>query len=164
MTCTDHTLTFEPLDHYSPGILEEMQIESFASLQASDSIRAHWRKVDRLAFDNLDTVGCNMFITCLATIPIGFAAFDPRPAPAYAVIGQNCILPHHRGNGYGTQQIREILRRMRERGIRKAVVTTGQQGFFIPAQRMYQTCGFTETRRFVMEQDQFPCIQYEREL
>lgn len=160
--------SFESLDNYEPGILERMQAKSYAGLRVSDSVRAeierHWQKVDRLAFDNLDTVGQNMFITCLEGEPIGLGAFDPRPGPEYAVIGQNCILPPYRGKGYGLLQIREILRRMRELQIRKVLVSTGENDFFAPARRMYIACGFREIRRFALYDDQFRCIQYQLDL
>jgi GNAT superfamily N-acetyltransferase len=161
-------LTFEPLDGYPHGILEQMQIESYAGLHVSDAVRAeiehHWRKVDDLAFDNFDTVGRNMFITCLAGKPIGLGAYDPRRGPEIGVIGQNCILPPYRNKGYGQRQILEILRRMRERQIRKAVVSTGEDDFFAPARRMYLACGFHETRRFTIYDGEFHCIEYQLDL
>ena len=161
-------LIFAPLDSYQRGILEQMQAESYVGLSVSDAVRAkiehHWGRVDRLAFDNLDTVGRSFFITCLAGEPIGFGAFDPRRGPEIGVIGQNCILPPRRGQGFGQLQIREILRRMRDRQIRKAIVSTGEDDFFAPARRMYEACGFHETRRFVMDNGEFHCIEYQQDL
>ena len=44
-------------------------------------------------------------------------------------------------------QIEEVLRRFRVWGFRKAIVTTGDDPFFQPAQRMYEACGFVEVAR-----------------
>ena len=41
-----------------------------------------------------------------------------------ATIGHNCILPKFRGNGYGKQQIIEILTRLQGKRIKKVVTST----------------------------------------
>jgi GNAT superfamily N-acetyltransferase len=159
-------LTFRELEGYPRGILEDMQIAGYDGWRVPEAVRKqvehHWSKLDQLAFDHLDTVGRCMFITCLNGQPIGFGAFDPRRGPAIGVVGQNCILPEFRGNGYGTQQMREILRRMKDHSIQKAVVSTGEDKFFAAARSMYEACGFVETRRFTIYDGQFRCVEYQR--
>jgi len=49
--------------------------------------------------------------------------------------------------GFGKQQIFEILNRFRSMGIQKAKVSTCSHPFFVPAQRMYISCGFIEIGR-----------------
>ena len=124
-----------------------MLCESYASLW-NERMEANYRKVDRETFANPDTIGPCSFITCLDDEPIGFACYDPRPGPASAVIGHNCILPKFQRRGFGYQQVTEILRRLKEKGFHRVTVTTSDHPFFIPAQKMYLACGFTEVHRF----------------
>lgn len=103
------------------------------------------RQFDCEVTEHPDTVGACTFITCLDFEPVGMASYDPRPQPERGLIGWNCIVPEHRGKGFGTAQIREILRIFQSRAIRKACVTTTDEEFFAPAQRMYEACGFVKT-------------------
>jgi GNAT superfamily N-acetyltransferase len=143
---------FQPISDFSPGVIERILAESFAGLAANDEqrrkCREKWAAADRETFANPDTVGVCTFITTLDNRPIGVGSFDPRGGPEVGEIGYNCILPTYRGRGFGRAQLEEILRRIRQRGIGKAVVTTGDHPFFTAAQRMYLACGFVETRRF----------------
>ncbi len=162
-------LTFESLSKHRPALIEQLLTESYADIPGTEQDRQkyqrQWRRADRDAFESPETIGRCTFITCLNAEPIGMGSFDPRQGPAAGIIGQNCILPAYRGRGFGKRQVEEILRRMQSLGIRKAVVTTGNHSFFLPAQKMYLACGFREARRFEQEQDrQFPAIEYHREL
>jgi GNAT superfamily N-acetyltransferase len=106
-----------------------------------------------------------VFVTSSQDEIIGFGSFDSRQGPEFGIIGQNCILPEFRGNGYGEQQIREILNRFRTMGIKKAVVSTSEHPFFLSAQRMYLSCGFQEKRRYTGGPDpRYRLIEYERDL
>ena len=89
----------------------------------------------------------NSHITCLDGVPIGMASYDPRQIPERGIIGYNCIVPEHQGKGLGKQQIMEVLRLFRSRGARRACVTTTNDGFFVPAQRTYEACGFVQVRK-----------------
>jgi len=73
-------------------------------------------------------------------------AYDPRPFPE-AIVGQNCIVPEYRGKGFGRLQLRHLLAMLKSKGFEKATVTTTDNPFFEPAQRMYQACGFAEVKR-----------------
>ncbi|MEJ2082943.1 MAG: hypothetical protein P8Y94_12420 [Acidobacteriota bacterium] len=55
--------------------------------------------------------------------------------------------------GFGTQQIMELLRRLRSMEIREARASTLDHPFFVPAQRMYVRCGFREVRRNSWDRD-----------
>lgn len=160
-------LTFTPIGLYARGIIEELLSRGYADLLAREAAywareREGWRAYDRQAFDAPDTVGACLFFSRLGDAVVGFASYDPRPGPAYAVIGHNCILPEYRGRGYGSRQIREVLRRFADRGIRKAVVSTGEHPFFAPARRMYEACGFHEVRRVPGGPDpRYRLVEYE---
>jgi GNAT superfamily N-acetyltransferase len=75
------------------------------------------------------------------------ASYDPRQRPERGLIGWSCVVPEHQGKGIGKAQIQEILRIFRSKAIRKACVTTTDEDFFVPAQRMYEACGLAKIRK-----------------
>ena len=154
-------LIFTPIADHLPGTIFSLLRESYALLW-NPKLEENFRKADRETFDNPDTIGPCSFITCLDGEPIGFACYDPRPGPNLALIGHNCILPKFQRQGFGTQQLAEIIRRLRERGFHTITVTTSDHPFFVPAQKMYLACGFRELRRFGQQPDQ--TIEYQLDL
>jgi GNAT superfamily N-acetyltransferase len=170
-------LGFTPFDQHPRGTIVSLLVESYAGYfeidpGCEDAWRPGWVEYERQVFDHPDTVGVCGFVTCLReqeACPdervVGFASLDPRGFPAVGIIGHNCILPAFRGNSYGKAQVSEVLRRLNEKGFRKAAVTTGEHAFFAPAQRMYLACGFCEVRRgFSDLYSRFRTIDYELEL
>ncbi len=163
-------LTFMPLRQYEPGIIARLLVESYAPLLAEDPLRwgserDRWEEFDREAFANLDTIGACTFISCLGDTTVGMVSFDPRRTADTGLMGHICVLPEFRRRGYGKAQVEEALRRMRERGIRKAIVSTGVHPFFEPAQRLYLACGFVEVRRRTHEWDgRYGIVEFERSL
>jgi len=153
-----------------PGIIDWLLNQSYAEIVEAEPEfwepeKENWEQSDRDVFENPDTVGACTFLSWSGTDIAGFFSFDPRPQPAYGVIGHNCILPEYRGQGFGQQQICEILRRFRETGIRQARVSTNDHPFFVPAQRMYAACGFREVKRIPWDRDfNQRMIHYEIEL
>jgi GNAT superfamily N-acetyltransferase len=109
--------------------------------------------------------GACVFLSWQESELIGFASFDPRQAPDIGIIGHNCILPQFRGQGFGKQQIEEILDRSLTLGIRTSKVTTTDNPFFFSAQRMYKSCGFLEIYREPWRQDTAQSlIHYQKKL
>lgn len=163
-------LRFTPLRGHPPGILSGLLRRSYAPMLDADPDllgreRESWEIFDREAFENLDSVGRCVFVSCAGEHVVGFGSFDPRRAPDVGVVGHNCILPEFHGRGYGTAQIREILRRLRDLGTRRAAVSTGIHPFFVPAQRMYAACGFREVGRVTQENDsRFGIVELELDL
>ena len=163
-------LSFEPITRFAPGDLAEIIGRSYAALVASSPRiwgrePERWQDLDCQAFANPDTVGRCVFISRLGPAPVGLGSYDPRPGPAYGEIGQNCILPEFRGRGFGSRQVREILRRLETLGLRAARVTTSGHPFFEPARRMYEGLGFREIRRRPGGPDPgYPLIEFAREL
>jgi len=123
----------------------------FHDVEQKTAWEGNWKEYDRLLFSNMDTVGKAGFVSVLDGRMIGFCSWDPRGAPRSVIVGHNGLLPAYRGFGYGSGQIRRMLEIFRERGYVTATVTTGDEDFFVPAQRMYAACGFTETRRFLQD-------------
>jgi GNAT superfamily N-acetyltransferase len=143
---------FSPFTEHRRGIVTSLLSQSYAAYLALDPQAAlawpgDWEAYDRDVFRFPDTVGACGFVTCLHSQAIGFASWDPRGFPVYGTIGHNCILPAFREKGYGTMQIRRVLEVLQKRGFEQARVTTGDHPFFVPAQRMYQACGFSEVGR-----------------
>jgi len=77
--------------------------------------------------------------------PIGFVSWDPRRIPELGEIGQNCIIPSYRCNGYGKLQIEKVLSIFQNESTRKVIVTTANHPFFNAAKKMYLSCGFMES-------------------
>jgi len=132
------------------GLIASMLKRSYADLVELDQQHwgpevPKWEEFDREVFEHPDTVGTCVFLTWSGDRLVGFASYDPRQRPEFGIVGHNCVLPEFRGNGFGKQQIQEIVRRFRAMGIRLAQVSTSENPFFTPAQRMYTACGFRET-------------------
>jgi len=66
---------------------------------------------------------------------------------------------------FGKRQVAEILREFEQMGIRQARVSTNDDPFFVPAQRMYTACGFVEVNRVPLDRDpKQNMIHYEMEI
>lgn len=157
-------LNFERITKYEPGIIFALLAQSFAGLLNSE-LENKLRKSDKEVFENPDTVGACVFISMLNGKPVGMASWDPRQGPKLGIIGYNCILPEYQGKGFGKAQVKEILKRLKEQGFKKVIVTTGEHPFFEPADKMYLSCGFTETKRYNDGRDsRYNSIDYKVEL
>jgi GNAT superfamily N-acetyltransferase len=160
-------LTFRPVTQYKAGIIASLLHQCYAKIVSAEPLywqteEANWSQFDREVFENPDTVGRCVFITCLAEEVIGFGSFDPRQRPELGIIGHNCILPQFQGHGYGKRQIQEILERFNQMGIKRVQVITGEHPFFLPAQKMYLDCGFHEKSRLAGGPDpRHKVIEYE---
>jgi GNAT superfamily N-acetyltransferase len=149
-----HTSPFEG----KPGIIARLLNQSYAELVKAEPElwepeKMNWDETDRNVFQNPDTIGACTFLSLCGKDIVGFFSFDPRPRPAYGVIGHNCILPEYRNQGFGKQQVVEILQKFRQIGIARARVSTHDHTFFLPAQRMYIACGFIEIEKVPWDRD-----------
>lgn len=157
-------LIFNEVAKYEPGIICDLLFASYAEI-LDEYLQEQFRQFDRDVFENLGTVGACTFITTLGREIIGMASYDPRQAPEQGMIGHNCILPEHQGNGYGKQQVLEVIRRLKSRHVKHIIVTTAEHPFFEPACRMYLSCGFIEfERKKKRPQDLYKSIYYGMEL
>lgn len=143
-------LTFKPLADFSPGLLYRLLAEAYAqALTTLDSkntkrYQANWRQTDQDAFNHPETIGQCVFITCLDGQPIGFGSYDPRGCPEFGVVGHHCILPKYQGQGLGKAQLQHILALLKDRGCQKVKVTTTDNPFYLPAQKLYEKLGFSK--------------------
>lgn len=163
-------IAFTPASAHKPGTIGSLLARSYEPLVVDGQLSRiipskKWPAFDSEVFDNPETVGKSLFVTCVDGQVVGFASWDPRWGPVCGAIGHNCVLPEHRGRGYGKLQIEEVLRRFRDGRFHKAAVVTGDDPFFMPAQRMYEACGFVEVARFPQGPD-LTCgtIRYELDL
>ena len=157
-------LVFTQSSRYERGLIDRLLTTCYAGI-LDERLIEQFQRFDREVFENPDMVGACTFVTTLDSDVIGMASYDPRQAPERGIVGHNCILPEHQRKGYGKQQIAELIRRLRLRDIRRAVVSTSEHPFFEPAQKMYLSCGFTESqRKRENPQDRYQIIYYEMEL
>jgi len=145
-------MNFKPLTSEKTGTIYLLLSKTYENILVEypgwrEPWQRDWRVYDAEVSSRPDTVGKCGFFSYVHDELVGFASFDPRGYPERARIGHNCILPAFQGKGYGVRQLRELLRILREKGFRKAVVTTGGHEFFASALRMYKCCGFRETGR-----------------
>ena len=126
-------------------------------------LQKSFEEFDREVATHPEVARCTL-ITEENGIPIGLGSYDPRQRPALGIVGHNAIIPSAQGKGYGKIQLQEILRRMKDWGIKKARVSTGDHPFFASAQKNYQSVGFKETRRFIDPAWESGQIEYEMSL
>jgi len=162
-------LTFSPTTNFGLSTVGDILKKSYAKIQNQIPDK-DWNKLiqtfeefDQEVATNPHVAKCT-FITEIDKTPIGLGSYDPRQRPEYGLIGHNAILPSVQGKGYGKMQLLEILNRMREMGIKKARVTTGDHPFFASAKKMYESVGFHETRKFTDKDWSFGQIEYEMNL
>jgi hypothetical protein len=115
-------LAFDPISRFPPGTLADIIGRSYADLvdKWPDTWKGEerkWADFDREAYAFPETVGRCVFVSRLGDRIVGLASYDPRPGPAYGIVGQNCVLP------------------------------TSEHPFFAPALRMYRSLGFRDIRR-----------------
>ena len=157
-------LIFNKIDKYEPGIIYRLLSQAYEEI-LDQQLQEQFQQFDNAVFENPDTVGTCTFITSLGQGIIGMASYDPRQAPEKAIIGHNCVLPKYRKNGYGKQQILEIIKRLKLRNVSRILVSTSEHRFFEPAQKIYLSCGFTELERNKTQpQDRYKTIYYELKL
>ena len=157
-------LKFMKITEYQLGTAFSLLSRSFADIWHED-LEERIRKFDREIFKNPDTIGACCFISTSNGEVVGMASYDPRQGPEAGIICYNCILPEHQGTGLGKTQIKEILKRLKENGFKKAFVRTGAHPFFRKARRMYIACGFKESENYPPgNQPGYEKIDYEIDL
>lgn len=152
------------------GLLADLLHVSYATLLADESgcwsgLAKEQADFDYEVFEDFSTMSKCVFLTTRENEVVGFASFDPRSWPHHGVVGHNCILPAYRGEGIGRRQIEEVLSRLRRMGMERAVVSTNEHPFFLPARRNYESCGFIEFRSFAGGPDpRYAMIEYVKDL
>jgi GNAT superfamily N-acetyltransferase len=73
---------------------------------------------------------------------VGFVSFSADAETWVGEIGLNAVHPDHAGKGLGTVIYRDVLKRMKGRGMTAACVSTGGDPGHAPAHRAYEKAGF----------------------
>jgi GNAT superfamily N-acetyltransferase len=160
-------LRFTSPHEKKPGIITDLLKRSYAELINAEPEHwgpeeRNWERYDLDVFQNPETIGACVFLSWVEDQLVGFGSFDPRQIPEFGILGYNCILPEFRGNGFGNRQIHEILARFQSMGIHIAKVSTCEHPFFVPAQRMYLSCGLEEKQRIIKpDNPKYRVIEYE---
>ncbi len=137
------------MNEFERGILYRLLFESYSELlkfksSCEEEFKSSWKIEDDNAFNYPDSIGKCVLVSVLDNEPVGFVSWDPREIPEVGIIGQNCIVPLHRGKGYGKQQIQKIIEIFETASTQIIKVTTADHHFFATAQKMYLACGFKE--------------------
>ena len=141
------SIEFKKVSDFNRGIFINILKDAYSfDCNYEQACKVKWQENEDFFFDNLDIADKYCFITTLNGEAIGFVAWDPRNMPEYAEIGDNCIVSKHKGNGYGKLQLQEAFKRILLKDVKKIIVTTNND--LIPAQRMYESVGFTMFQRW----------------
>jgi len=144
-------VVFKTIDNFKPGLIQSIFEKSYAGFidhfpNDKEIFYKQWEQEDSDAFNNPQTIGKYLLFACLKDSPIGYCSWDDRQYPI-GIIGQNCILPEYQRQGYGRKQIELIIKIFKDKKFKEIRAITGEHEFFIPAQRIYEKCGFKERQR-----------------
>ena len=95
--------------------------------------------LDSLCSDN---AAATMLAAALDGAIVGFIAYTIDRQTRIGEIGLNAVHPAQAGRGIGTAMYRNVLRRMKARGMRVATVGTGGDPSHKAARRAYAKAGF----------------------
>jgi len=86
--------------------------------------------------------GWEVFVAEAEGAVVGFVSLKPDPDTRIGEIGLNAVDPAHDGQGTGTAMYEFALARIKEAGMRAAMVGTGGDPSHAPARRAYEKAGF----------------------
>jgi len=143
-------IEFKKLSNFNRGLLYKLLSDAYLfNSKYEETYKEKWLADDKFFFDNINIGDKYCFITTLNGEAIGFLAWDPRNLPEYAIIGDNCIIPKHKGKGYGRLQLQEAVNRITCNDVKRIFVSTNND--LIPAQKMYESVGFVRLEISTLE-------------
>ena len=159
-------ITYKQIDFFEQGIILKLLKKSYQGLfqyfpDENRSLYDESEQEDKEAFKNPDTIGRHVLFTCIHDNPIGYFSWDDRQYPL-GIVGQNCILPNHQGQGFGKKQIELIIKIFQDKKFNEIRAITGDHEFFIASQKMYIRCGFQEQRK--TKGDLFKRIEFSKRI
>lgn len=148
-------IEFKKISEFSKGTLYTQLVDAYSFHKDCKKYWENmWKEYDDFFYDNLDSVAdLYGFITVVDGIAVGHISWDPRNRPHTVSIGHNCILSRFKGKGYGKLQLQEAIRRIKEYGVDKIIVTTNEITF--PAQKNYESIGFVKISERVNKETPF---------
>jgi len=157
-------LTFRTAAAYEPGLVYALLAQCYADILDA-ALAESLRTFDAEVWAAPDTVGACTLISSLNDEIVGLVSYDPRQGPQVGLIGHNGVLPARQRQGYGTEQIREVIRLLASRQFARVGVSTSAHPFFAPARRMYEKCGLREIERIPGHSNgPYAIIHYEKAL
>lgn len=148
-------IEFRKITEFPRGTLAALLKEGYSfEPKFERDFHKQWQEFDDFFYDNPRIAEFSGFMTVLDGKPIGFVSWNPSKLPELTEVGHNCILPEHKGKGYGKRQMREAVRRMAAQGPKRIVVWTNE--LLVPAQHTYESAGF----QFVKKSEETLCPEY----
>jgi len=80
---------------------------------------------------------------------VGFATYELNGATCIGTVSDNAVLPAYRSRGIGRQLLECVLGQIEAAGMEFAQVSTGLEGPYMPARRMYARQGFEPLHRSI---------------
>ena len=159
-------MEFKPITDFKPGQIQELTKNCYRGFieyfpDEKNRLYHQWENEDKLAFQNIDTIGRHILFSIIENNLIGFFSWDERKFPN-GIVGQNCILPDFQEHGYGAQQIEKIIDILKTNKFKTLSADTGDHKFFTPAHKMYEKNGFKIKQK--RKGDLFDIIEYFLEL
>ena len=90
-----------------------------------------------------DTPGAVVLIAEVDGAVVGFIAYELNHDTQRGVVDLLAVHPNYQNRGIGTELNRIVLERMRQAGMRIAIVGTGGDPGHAPARRTYEKAGYT---------------------
>lgn len=148
-------LEFRKVTDFKQGTLHKLLVDGYSfDSRFEERYGADWVEFDQFFYDNPEIADKYGFITVLDGEPIGLVSWDPRNMPDYVEVGHNCISARYKGKGYGSQEMKEAVRRIKEyEGLKKIIVSTSNS--LLPAQRNYESAGFQLVQKRENDRDNF---------
>ena len=148
-------IEFKKISEFPKGTLYNQLVNAYSfNKECKKYWNCMWKEYDDFFYANLETIAYQYgFITVVDGVAIGHISWDPRNKPNYVFIGHNCILSAFKGQGYGKQQLQEAVRRIKEYGVDKIIVTTNELTY--SAQKNYESVGFIKVRERVNRETPF---------
>jgi GNAT superfamily N-acetyltransferase len=155
-------ITHKPIGFFEKGLIQKLLKNSYRDLltffpDEKQRLYGQWEREDIEAFNNPDTIGKHVLITCINDDPVGYFSWDDRQYPL-GIVGQNCILPDYRGKGLGKKQIEYLIGIFQRGKFNEIIAITGDHQYFISAQKMYLSCGFRQQRK--IQGDLFQLVEF----
>ena len=157
-------ILFNDVSVYTEGLISSLLEQGYKGISiTTENDRQDFMQFDKDVAKHPQWIGRYVFFTTMDGEPVGFVSFDPRQKPT-AIIGHNTISPEFKGKGLGEQQMLHALDEIKKQGFTKAVVSTCNNDYFIPAQKMYKACGFQETGTFYKDGTETEMVGYKLDL
>ena len=115
-----------------------------------------WRKTQREAVETVcgDGEKTAVWVAEVDGIPVGFVAYELRIEDQTGEVQLLAVHPEYQNLGIGTELNNMALKKMKEGGMKMAVVGTGGDPSHAPARRSYEKAGYIA----------LPLVRYYRDL